>query len=208
MGGPSASVLLREPLNAGQLDQIDEAIRSVSDYIVPGNGYHCDFWVNDLRPLGGSYVGDGRPCGLAFYEPDEPASMIRQFDPEDASRLTAAIGFAMKQEVSLSAFCDDREDHAILGRLTLYVAELTGGLVYFSGAILPRLPEHCYKDGWLWGCNWSDVEPYLNSMAKDMPGWIVSITYEPNPQRTWAFHVADAAFLRAWLARPDFHMIK
>ncbi|HYF61422.1 MAG TPA: DUF6368 family protein [Herpetosiphonaceae bacterium] len=202
MGGPSASVLLRERLSASQLDQIDQAIRLVSDRIVPGEGPCSDFWVNDLRPLGGSYVGAGRPCGLGFYAPDDRMGTLVQWDPGQMPVFVAEFGFAPQQAVSLDAFCNSSEDHAILGRLTLYVAELTGGLVDFGGAILPRLPKEVHTDGW------QDVEPYYTAMAREMPGRIVSFPYETARGTIWASHVADAAFLRAWLAHPDFHMIK
>jgi hypothetical protein len=209
MGGPSASVLLREPLSASQIGQINETIRAISSHIVPGNGYHCDFWVSDLRPLGGSYVGAGKPLGLSFYGPDGPMETIVQWDSARMPVFVAEFGFVPQQEVSLAAFCNDREDHAILGRLTLYVAELIGGLVDFNGAILPHLPVRITGESfWFEKAVWADVEPYFNAMAGEMPGRIVSFPYETARGTTWASHVADAAFLRAWLAHPDFHMIK
>jgi hypothetical protein len=204
MGGPSASILLRERLSAGQLDHIEAAIRAVSSQVKPGDGYDYDFYACDLRPLGGSYVGDGCPRGLHLYDSNEPGSMISQLDPDTPDLLAAEIGFVTQQEVSLWSFCNRPEDHAVLGQLTLYVAELTGGLVDFSGAVLPRLPEEVSATSW----KWSHVEPYFDAMARDMPGRIVSIPYETGGDSTWAFHVADAAFLRAWLAHPNFHMIK
>jgi hypothetical protein len=47
-------------------------------------------------------------------------------------------------------------------------------------------------------------------MVKEMPGTIIGVI-DPSQigqPRHWPSHVADATFLRAWLAHPDFHMIK
>jgi hypothetical protein len=211
MGGPSASILLRERLTRAERDQIHSAVRAVSSDVHANQVYACDFWVNDMRPLGGSYVGNGRPFGLGFHEPDENPGLILDWEPEELDRLVAEIGFMPQQKVGYMAFCNGREDHVILAHLTLHVAELTGGMIDFNGALHPPLPARI-TDEWLWWekTPWSDVEHYFTAMVGAMPGRIVSVIdpAQVGEARHWPGHVADATFLRAWLAHPDFHMIK
>ena len=96
-----------------------------------------------------------------------------------------------------------------MGLLQWHFAAVFNGIVDFQGALLPRLPESMYENIWLWEkAHWADVEPYFNAMITTMPGKAVTVLYQPLSDRTWAYHVADTAFLNAWLAHPAFHMIK
>jgi hypothetical protein len=215
MGGPSASILLRERLSAGQLDQIESAIRAVSSHVETNTHYHCEFWVNDMRPLGGSYVEPGppgragRPFGFIARMPEVYPDGWHLLEPDEVAAIRAAFGFEPQQQIQFDAMSKGPEINAILAGLVLHVVELCAGLVNFGGALLPRLPQEMYRDMWLWEkANWSDVEPYFTAMVKDMPGRIVGFPYETHNGRTWASHIADATFLRAWMAHPDFHMIK
>jgi hypothetical protein len=207
--GPIASILLPQRLSAGQLEQIEAAIRAISSHVKPSDIYHCEFWVSDMRPIGGSYVEPGppdrmgRPFGFVTRMPEVYPDGWHLLEPDEVAAISAAFGFEPQQQIQFDAMSKGPEINAILAGLVLYVAELCDGLVDFGGAIQPPMPEHRYPEA-----NWADVEPYFLAMVKDMPGRIVSLLYQPTDQRTWASHIADATFLRAWLAHPDFYMIK
>jgi hypothetical protein len=214
MGGPSAGVLLRRRLSRSELEQVLTTIRSVSNRVEPINASSYDFWVNDMRPLGGSYLEPGAPgrVGRPFVfslRPGDTQPDWYVLEPEQIAPFSAAFGFEPQQEVEFAAMGKGDGVNEILGGLVLHVAELFDRAVHLGGALLPGLPEPFFKDGWLWEkANWSDVEPYFTAMVKDMPGRIVGFPYETHNGRTWASHIADATFLRAWMAHPDSYMIK
>jgi len=123
--------------------------------------------------------------------------------------LQTAFGFEPQQSLQLDAMCNDKVDHTIMGVLLLHFAKLFGGVINFGGALLPPLSVVMEQDMRLWEeGNWEDVESYFSEMVEGISGKAVSIKYEVGNGRTWAYHVADAAFLKAWLEHPNFHMIK
>jgi len=47
----------------------------------------------------------------------------------------------------------------------------------------------------------------ISEYVAAMPGVVHEVRYQVGGGGTWLSHVVDAAFLRAWLHHPHFHMI-
>lgn len=199
--GPTARILLREKLSASQFDDLKKTLHLISNEVVKSEFGIWDFWCDNTQPIGGFYFGINRMFGVNLQ--------TSEMEDNEAEIIAAAFGFKPQQILQWDAMCNDHEDHAILGTLVAHFAELYGGVIDFNGALLPNLPKEMYKGRWLWQeANWSDVAEYFNAMANEMTEKVVSIEYETIGGRTWAHHVADAQWMRAWLNHPNFHMIK
>lgn len=202
MAGPTASVIVTHVLTDDDRASVTAMIDSVSDHREAG-----DFSVTRTHALGGSYVGEGRPFHF------EERTLQQQYgDDASASAVVRAIGSSFDvspvSHVDFAAMWNGAEDHRILGELCLWAAERLRGLVDFGGALLPRLSADAftrYVDGTL---TWDDARPFHRSLVAQIPGKIIDVPYATASGRSWAFHVGDPAFLRAWLAHPGFHMIK
>ena len=193
--GPVSILLLPNKLTQAQLAKIEADLLIISIKVVKSELWDWEFWVNNTHPVDGEYVGEGRPFGIQVQDPD--------IEPQNLSLLQAQFGFEPQQSLQLDALCNDKVDHTIMGVLLLHFAKLFDGVINFGGALLPPLPE------WLWETeNWSDIKSYFYEMVAGMSGNVVSMEYEIDDGITWAYHVADAPFLQAWLEHPNFHMIK
>jgi hypothetical protein len=66
----------------------------------------------------------------------------------------------------------------------------------------PKLPADVLGNNWFREASWNDVALYNRKLTQSFPGVVIEVPYESASNRTWAYHVADSAFLRAWLAHP------
>ena len=199
MAGPVASVLIAEPLSEPDRAAVRSVVDAVSDHELDQPPALGAFWACDTRPVGGGYAGEGRPFAVeAGLQPD--------WEPAQLAAVAAEFGFEPRDELTAIAFCNGSEDHRVLGELCAHLAERFGGVVSFGGALWPDLPPDAGID--LWDTDWRQIEPHFRRTVAGLPGRVVGLRYEPRPGREWAVHVADAAFLRAWLTHPRFRMVK
>lgn len=199
--GPTTMVLLPQELNNEQLKDIKTILDTVSNEVVKSDIWDWEFWVNNTKSIGGNWVGEGRPFAIAARLPE--------METQELEIIVAEFGFEPQQALQLDAMSNSQEDHRIMGVLLLHLAETLHGVVNFNGALLPSLPKEMYEGFWLWQeANWSDVATYFDEMVSGIPGKVVSVEYETIGDRTWAYHVGDNEFMKAWLQHPYFHMIK
>jgi hypothetical protein len=199
MSGPVATVLISEPLSVSDRAAIRGLVGAVSDHDLDKPPAPDAFWVCNTRLIGGGYADGSRPFAVETgLQPD--------WEPGQLAELSAAFGIAPRDEVVVIAFCNDDEDHRILGELCLRLAKRFGGVVSFGGALWPPVPAEAGID--ILDADWRAVEPYFRRMVAGLPGRVVGLRYEPQPGREWVVHVADPAFLRAWLDHPSFRMVK
>jgi hypothetical protein len=197
MGGPHAGVLLPAALSTSQHNALERLLISLG--IHSDDGIHLQ--IVTTVPIGGSFHhGQGRPFAV---ETSEPA--IETHEPH---RLLHTFGFLPQQEIRLDALANQPEDHHILGLLAVTLAEQYSGVVDFGGALFPSLPSHVYENGWFWQARWEQVADYSRALINSLPGIAIELPYNTGTERSWVYHVADTTFLRAWLAHPEFHMIK
>lgn len=173
--GPVATLLLRNPLSGEDLTELRAWIASLS-HTVEGN---C-FWIADMRPIGGDYVGEGRPFCISF-EALTVSEENRDYSDEELDVIEQAIGYRPAASVGFIAYADDAVDHRVLGELCLKVAEDRDGIIDFGG----ELPEAA-------------------AVREDL----YSIPYRSAGPNSTGYHVGTAAFLCWWLSADEFRMVK
>lgn len=199
MAGPAATVLLPQTLSAAGRAALGECVHAVSDHGLDKPPTLDDFCVCDTRPISGGYVGECRPFAVQV-------GLQPEWEPRQLAGVAEAFGFAPADELVVVAFCNRGADHRILGELCVWLAERFGGLIHFGAALWPPVPREANIDAL--DADWRQVEPFFRRMVEGLPGRVVGLRSEPQPGLEWVAHVADAAFLRAWLEHPQFHMVK
>ncbi len=198
--GPAASILLRAPLTARQIDDLETWLRAnTSD--LQGPRLDWRFWIHDGMPLGITTGDSMAHCSFGLSISD-PAASVTDVEKE---QIVEAVGYYPQQAISIYAGCNQSIDHRILGHLALFLAECYDGLIHLGGAITPPLqPGRNYK---LKDYPWWTFEE-VHAYAQSLPGRVIEVLYEVDMVRLWVYHIVDAAFMRAWLKYPNFHMIK
>ena len=107
---------------------------------------------------------------------------------EDLRSIAHHFGWRPEEEIAVEAGCNQKEDHRWLGRVALELAERFGGLIDFCGRL-----------------QWIRASEEGSS---GLPGKLVALPYEVESGQELTYHVGDPAFLRGWLQRPEFHMVK
>ena len=173
MAGPTASVLFRSNVT----DAHRAALRTRLGCGAPGGTYD-DFQL------------EGRPF-IVNLGPSSP----REVTEIDLAQL---LGWTPEDRVGIAAMCNDAEDHRLLARLSLNLAEEAGGIVDFDGALSigPRI------DGA------SPAAPIRISNPEGLDGVLFATSYKTVRGSFATAHCGDVAFVRAWLADPRFHMVK
>lgn len=197
MGGPGAAVLLRELFNDIQQTDLENLLNSIGIQDVE----HDMFRIFTTTPLGEPYDTEH---GWPFLINIETPSV----DDTELTVIETTWGFIPPQQIMISAMSNSQESHRILGLLALNIAEKYDGIIDFCGALFPPLPQEVFQNNWFWEASWDDAAPYSRHLTESLSGTVVEALYLTISDRTWASHIADTTFLRAWLAHPDFHMIK
>ncbi|WAS91194.1 DUF6368 family protein [Nannocystis punicea] len=131
MSGPSASVLVFEPLGPAELDAFQAMLTALGSKRTGDR-----FWVRDALVLGDS-------PGEASEAEERPFSAFvgrfpgETYDSEQIDFILRVFG-RPAHVIDLVAFAGDPRDHRILGELCRRTTERLGGVVDFLGAL--RLP--------------------------------------------------------------------
>ena len=132
MGGPGASVLLREPLTVRQRTDLNTWVQSITSKPHERDSSVYQFWLKEevfSEPVSRclfSFSIEGTPLHLA--------------EGEEREQVIAQLGYLPQQAIGFSSGCNDAIDHHTLGLLILHVAETYDGLIDMEGAIQPPLP--------------------------------------------------------------------
>ncbi len=132
MGGPGASVLLREPLTAHQKEGLEDWLQSIIRIREEDDtSLVSQFWLkDDIFPEPVSRC-------LFYFSIEDPADLAEQ---ETQQQVIAHLGYLPRQAIGMSSGCNDSSDHRTLGLLILHLAETYNGLINMGGAIVPPLP--------------------------------------------------------------------
>jgi hypothetical protein len=197
MAGPVASVLMPslgpELMPAKAL----EILSAISGDVTNTGPCEYDLQVTDTSTVGGDYRGEGRPFLFQVRH--------AELEEHERSRICIEFGVEPVREFVIAAMCNGEEDHRILAEMALHFATTYGGVVDFCGALVP--PRWRINPG-IWEGAWATIQPDFSIWIKSFPGKVVELPYETARGTSWTTHVADSAFLHAWLHSPDFHMIK
>jgi hypothetical protein len=163
MAGPVASVLLPSKMSVERVAALRTGISRIADD-VQGD----DFWV-DQRPF------------ILTVGPEYPEAISEILD----AGLPEVLGWSPEDVVSFAAMCNDDQDHRLLARLCIDLAEAEGGVIDFGGrlAISPQL----------------DDKP----VRVENPGGVTGVLFV-----TARSHYGDAALARSWLRHASFRMVK
>jgi hypothetical protein len=131
MGGPGASVLLRDPLTKRQVDELDLWLQSIGQNMEGDATNVYTFWLKE-DALFPDPVSD---CllYLGLHNPTELA------DEDECRQVREHLGYLPQQEIGVSSGCNQKSDHKTLGLLVLQLAEQYNGLINMGGAITPPL---------------------------------------------------------------------
>lgn len=133
MGGPGASVLLREPLSIQQHEGLKDWLQSITRIREDGSTpLDFQFWLKE----------DAFPEPVSrciFYFGISALERLIE-DENERQQVFAHLGYLPQQEIDIGSGCNDDSDHRTLGLLILHVAETYGGLIDMEGTIQPPLP--------------------------------------------------------------------
>ena len=129
MGGPGASVLLRETLTKQQEDELEIWLRSITNHLEKGK-WAYEFWLNE-----DAFPGTVSRC--LFYLSVEDAQ--KHWDEDEKKQVKELLGYLPTQSIGVSSGCNQDEDHTTLGQFVLHLAKVYGGLIDMGGAITPPL---------------------------------------------------------------------
>ncbi len=133
MGGPGASVLLREPLTSTQRTELDSWLQSIAGKWHEGSDSDVyQFWLKDEL--------FGEPVSRCLFYFSIEGTPLHLAEGEEREQVIAQLGYLPQQTIGFSSRCNDDIDHRTLGLLTLHLAETFGGLIDMQGAIQPPLP--------------------------------------------------------------------
>jgi hypothetical protein len=129
MGGPGASVLVREALTRQQEDELEVWLRSITNHLEKGK-WAYEFWLNE-----DAFPGTVSRC--LFYLSVEETKEC--WDEDEKRQVKDLLDYLPKQSIDVSSGCNQDEDHATLGQFVLHLAKVYDGLIDMGGAITPPL---------------------------------------------------------------------
>jgi hypothetical protein len=129
MGGPGASVLLRETMTKQQEDELEVWLRSITKHLEKGE-WAYKFWLNE-----DAFPGTVSRC--LFYLSVEDTK--KHWDEDEKKQVKELLGYLPEQSIGVSSGCNQNEDHTTLGQFVLHLARVHDGLIDMGGAITPPL---------------------------------------------------------------------
>jgi hypothetical protein len=129
MGGPGASVLLRNALTKQHKDELEIWLQSITSHLEKGKWVY-EFWLKkDAFP--------GTVSDCLFYLSVED---VREYwDYDEKRQVKELLGYLPEQSIGVSSGCNQDNDHTTLGQFMLHLAEVYDGLIDMGGAIMPPL---------------------------------------------------------------------
>ena len=129
MGGPGASVLVRDALTKQQEDELEVWLRSITNHLEKEK-WAYEFWLNE-----DAFPGTVSRC--LFYLSVE--DITKYWEEDEKRQIKELLGYLPEQSIGVSSGCNQDEDHATLGQFVLHLARVYDGLIDMGGAITPLL---------------------------------------------------------------------
>lgn len=175
--GPTSSVLLDRKIDVEEIRQVDAFIKSVAKGEIKSTKSTRDFWIDPKKLFTSYEIGSEGQFSIHF---DNELSEMDKDEVVEIEKLTAQ---KIHSQIAISAGCNQKGDHNVLGELTLQIAQLLNGLIDFGG----------------------DLNSYKKGVVEELRGKAYSIGYNHGK---YAYHIADSEFLSHWIKHPNFGMIK
>ena len=172
--GPTCAILLKEKISFEQIDEIDTIITNVKNGIVHKRNTFREFVVdsNNLKTM--------RKCESNCTFCIQFSNKLDEYG-DDLVEIEMITEDVIQSKVSISASCNQSDDHIILGTLALRFLEKFDSYIDFG----------------------STINVYRN--VSKIKGQLFKIGEEVNYN---GFHIADKEFLSNWLKEDNFYMIK
>jgi hypothetical protein len=190
MGGPAAGLWL--PVRRSALDAVPW-LEGFCDVRIE-NDDSLEFDVR--RPSAIGLQSLERPSSGAFHLGPESLEDYREEGFPGLDRSPAA-------ELSLLAYCSGPDNHLLLGRLALFLAERFDALIDFGGLLGYRYSIHDASDE-----EEATRLAEARALVSSLPGRVWEMPYAAYGGGRAYSHVGDREFLAAWLEHPDFRMVK
>lgn len=129
MGGPGASVLVRDALTKRQEEELEIWLRSITNHLEKGK-WAYEFWLNE-----DAFPGTISRC--LFYLSVEDTQ--KRWDEDEKRQIKELLDYLPAQSIGVSSGCNQDEDHTTLGQFVLHLAKHYDGLIDMAGAITPPL---------------------------------------------------------------------
>jgi Family of unknown function (DUF6368) len=149
----------------------------------------------------------GKTLGLKL---DKPSCVFlynidyKQDHHETLAKSYTALGQNPVAFISLSAMCNDDNDHYLLAAFAIELNKIVGGYIDLNGQIVPPLLKD-NKGKFIMHTHQDEVN-YVQSIK----GEIHEMHYDETEigGRAGYFHVVDAVWLANWMNHEDFRLIK
>lgn len=185
MAGPSLRVELAEPVSAAALREFRALVRRLSCYVEELRPGYFDVNV-PMERLGmeasaavvACETDTRRPFLVCLMGPGFGDEDILEAENADEPEVEAVLGFKPRYAVGVGAGCNQGIDHVATALLTAEVADVLGGVVA------------------------AEVPEGRKTVVAGLPG-VLGVTGGEDP-----VVVGTAEFLRAWVRRPGFRLVK
>ncbi|SNS04050.1 hypothetical protein SAMN05216276_100327 [Streptosporangium subroseum] len=196
MAGPALVLLLMERRERSDFADFVPWLKTFCSPIEVTDDGSLDFWVRDPSFLGAPVTLDD--TGFPGFHLSQDAEF-----GADGGEYSAFTPQPV-QGLLLYANASGHINHLLLGYLALAMAHRLGALIEFDGLLGygHRLLELGAESG--------DHRAEAWQLVSSLPGVIKEVSWgtpDDDEGQGW-FHVGDAEFLAAWLAHPEFHLIK
>ena len=125
--GPVSSILLERKIDFEEIHQIDELLNSIVTGEVETTRSTRYFWVDSEKLLKICKVGSDCQFSIHFD------NKLKEMDEDEIVEIEMLTDKVIKSRIVISAGCNQKGDHNILGELTLQIAQLLNGLIDFGG---------------------------------------------------------------------------
>ena len=175
--GPVSSILLDRKIDFDEIHQVDRFLESVASREIETKELARDFWIDSIKLLKLNIAGS--ECRFSIYFDNK----LKEFEEDEIVEIEMLTNKLIKSQIIISAGCNQRGDHNVLGELTLEITKLFNGLIDFCG----------------------DLNIYKEGITGKLNGNVYSIRYNSGMAE---YHVSDSEFLTNWIKHPNFIMIK
>ena len=123
MGGPGASVLMRNALTKQQESELEIWLQSITNHLSFSKWGYQFWWNRDAFP------GTVSHC-LFYLSIENPREY---WDDDEKMQIKEQLGFLPEQSISVSSGCNQQNDHTTLGQVMLYLARVYDGCIDMGG---------------------------------------------------------------------------
>lgn len=181
VSGPVLVVELLGPVPASKMARLRESVLRVSSRFEERRSGEYDVHVSAER-LGVEGLvrpEDGRPFLVSVMGPGVGDEETFAAEHEDEPDMEPLIGFIPTHCVDVIAFCNSDVDHCVTALLTAEVMDVLGGFAYI------------------------ELREDQEDIVAGLPGLIARVPHDPYRR---VFGTAE--FLRGWVHRPGFRLLK